>query len=196
MPRTSRGAARTRRRRAWSRAEVADRETRRGPLRARTSPAPTARRRGRGARRSLPAGPSMRSTIWCSAPGPMSTTPTVSPSRSTVARSQSGADLEEAVRDEDRPNGRCRDSGRRSARTLSARSAGSAAVISSRSRTSGSAASARARSMMRSVGQRQVARDSRAGRRAGRRVGRPARGRHRRGWRVRRRLATRCRGPG
>ena len=94
-------------------AQVADREARRPGSCPGDVAAAWPRERGvlaRGARlapRARPRlGPSMSSTIRSSAPGAMSTTPTVSPSRSTVARSHSARDLEEAVRDEDdRPTG-------------------------------------------------------------------------------------------
>ena len=80
----------------------------------------------------------------------MSTTPTVLPSRRTVARSQrpatSSMRWEMKMTERDVP--RCSAT---TSRTRAVRSAGSAAVISSRSRTSGSMASARARSTTRSV---------------------------------------------
>ena len=94
--------------------------------------------------------PSIRRTIRSSAPGAMSTTPTVSPSRSTVARSHR-AEISMRrweMKITERPLSRCRPT---TSSTLSVRSAGSAAVISSSSSTSGSMASARARSMMRST---------------------------------------------
>ena len=91
------------------------------------------------ARRSGPRSP--RST---------STTPTVSPSRRTVARSQTAAISMRRceMKMTERPMPRWRPT---TSSTRSVRSAGSAAVISSSSRTSGSIASARARSMTRSV---------------------------------------------
>ena len=97
-------------------------------------------------------------------PAVMSTTPTVSPSRSTVARSQTRGDLDEPVRDEDdravRPHAGCPTT----SRTRSVRSAGSAAVISSSSRTSGSIGQ-RAREVDDAQrGQRQVAGHRRTGR--------------------------------
>ena len=103
---------------------------------------------GAGAARS--GAPSISSTILSSAPGAMSTTPTVSPSRSTVARSQSAEISRKRweMKMTERPARLWR---RTTSSTLSARLAGSAAVISSSSSTSGSIASARARSRTRST---------------------------------------------
>ena len=67
-------------------AEVADAEARR---RRRRPPRVARRVRSAGAGLARCAAPSISSTICSSTPGAMSTTPTVSPSRSTVARSQS-----------------------------------------------------------------------------------------------------------
>ena len=83
------------------------------------------------------------------APVPTSTTPTVEPSRSTVARSQTApisiSRCEMKITERSLPRLRPMTS-----RTRSVRLAGSAAVISSSIRMSGSMASARARSMIRS----------------------------------------------
>ena len=93
--------------------------------------------------------PSISSTIRLSEPSVTSTTPTVSPSRSTVARSQTAAisiiRWEMKMIERSPPFWLPT-----TARTRSVRFAGSAAVISSSIRTSGSIASARARSMIRS----------------------------------------------
>ena len=94
--------------------------------------------------------PSMRATIRSSEPSLMSTTPTVAPSRRTVARSHTAAismsrwEMKMMQRSDPRwfPM---------TCRTRSVRSAGSAAVISSSISTWGSIASARARSMTRRV---------------------------------------------
>ena len=108
--------------------------------------------------------PSISSTIFSSAPGAISTTPTVSPSRSTVARWQS-AEISSSrceMKMTDRPVWLCR---RTTSMTLSARFAGSAAVISSSRSTSGSIASARARSSTRRIAsgmRRAVSRRSRS----------------------------------
>ena len=121
--------------------------TRRGLASAgRRVPRPRARRRPAcprrscraSARRSAPRSPSVTST-----------TPTVSPSRSTVARSQTAAIsiMRWEMKMTDRSPPRCRPM---TSRTRSVRLAGSAAVISSSIRTSGSIARARARSMIRS----------------------------------------------
>ena len=93
--------------------------------------------------------PSMSSTILSSEPGVTSTTPMVSPSRSTVARSQTSAisiSRCEMKMTERSPPRRARSA----SRTRSVRFAGRAAVISSSISTSGSIARARARSMIRS----------------------------------------------
>ena len=94
------------------------------------------------------ASPSMSSTIFDSEPAVTSTTPTVSPFRSTVARSQTAAISMRRweMKMTDRSGPCCFTDWS----TRSERFAGRAAVISSRSRTSGSMASARARSMIRS----------------------------------------------
>ena len=100
--------------------------------------------------RSLALSPSIRATIRSSEPSFTSTTPTVSPSRRTVARSHTAAismrrwEMKMMQRSDPRwfPM---------TCRTRSVRSAGRAAVISSSIRTSGSIDSARARSMTRSV---------------------------------------------
>ncbi len=109
--------------------------------------------------------PSMSLTIRSSDPSSTSTTPTVSPSRSTVARSHTAAisiiRCEMKITDWREPRRRPMTSS-----TRSVRSAGSAAVISSSIRTSGSIARARARSMTRSVASgrlRAAARRSRVG---------------------------------
>ena len=102
-------------------------------------------------RRGGPAmSPSMSATIRSSEPSFTSTTPTVSPSRRTVARSQTAAIsiIRWEMKMTDRSDPRWPPM---TSRTLSVRSAGRAAVISSSIRTSGSMASARARSMTRSV---------------------------------------------
>ena len=99
---------------------------------------------------SATACPSISSTIRSSEPWVTSTTPTVTPSRSTVARSQTAAisimRWEMKMTDRSPPRRRPTTS-----RTRSVRFAGRAAVISSSIRTSGSIASARARSMIRSA---------------------------------------------
>ena len=93
--------------------------------------------------------PSISSTIFSSEPAVTSTTPTVSPSRRTVARSQTAAisimRWEMKMTERSPPRWRPTTSS-----TRSVRFAGSAAVISSSIRTSGSIASARARSIIRS----------------------------------------------
>ena len=108
--------------------------------------------------------PSISSTIFSSAPGAISTTPTVSPSLSTVARWQS-AEISSSrceMKMMDRPVWLCR---RTTSMTRSARFAGNAAVISSSRSTSGSIASARARSSTRRIAsgmRRAVSRRSRS----------------------------------
>ena len=107
--------------------------------------------------------PSISATIRSSEPSVTSTTPTVSPSRRTVARSQTAAisisrwEMKMMERSVPRwpPT---------TSRTRSVRSAGRAAVISSSSSTSGSMARARARSMTRSVARGRSRARSRAGR--------------------------------
>ena len=132
------------------RAAPRDRADRRGRHR---EPAPRRRSRGGGASsHAATAGPSMSfdDLLLRADPGAMSTTPTVLPSRRTVARSHSPATSsirwEMKMTERDVPRWPAITS-----RTRAVRSAGSAAVISSRSRTSGSIASARARSTTRSV---------------------------------------------
>ena len=99
--------------------------------------------------RSLAMSPSISSTIRCSEPAVTSTTPTVTPSRRTVARSQTAAisiiRCEMKMTERFVPRWRATTS-----RTRSVRFAGRAAVISSSRRMSGSIARARARSMIRS----------------------------------------------
>ena len=126
--------------------------------------------RGGAAARALSIrAPSISSTICSSTPGAMSTTPTVSPSRSTVARSQSAEISTKRceMKMTERPALLWR---RTTSSTRSARLAGSAAVISSSSRTSGSIASARARSSTRrtasGMSRASVARGRGRGRRA------------------------------
>ena len=117
----------------------------------RSAAARHARRRSRraSARRSAPRSPALTST-----------TPTVSPSRRTVARSQTAAisiiRCEMKMTDRSPPRWRPMTS-----RTRSVRLAGRAAVISSSIRTSGSMASARARSMIRSEASGSCARQAR-----------------------------------
>ena len=108
-------------------------------------------RRGDGRSSQIPRrpAPSMSSTIRSSEPAVTSTTPTVSPSRRTVARSQTAAismsrwEMKMTARSPPR----CRPT---TSSTRSVRFAGSAAVISSSMSTSGSMARARARSTIRS----------------------------------------------
>ena len=99
---------------------------------------------------SLMISPSISSTILSSEPFVTSTTPTVAPSRRTVARSHTAAIsiIRWEMKMMERSVPRCRAT---TSRTRSVRFAGRAAVISSSISTSGSDARARARSMIRSV---------------------------------------------
>ena len=96
-------------------------------------------------------GPSMSLTMRSSPPCAGSTTPTVLPSRSTVARSHSAATSASRceMKMTERPSAR---SCRATLKTRTVRSAGRDAVISSRSSSCGSIASARARSSKLRVG--------------------------------------------
>ena len=126
--------------------------------------------------------PSISSTMRSSTPGAMGRMPTVSPSRSTVARSQRAEISRKRweMKMTARPVWPWR---RTTSRTRSARLAGRAAVISSRMRTSGSSGERAGEVEDALDGEREVAGRLRGGRGRGRRARAPSRGRARRGCR-------------